>query len=101
MMSSYLLMTNEAISNDIATRIKRYRLQAGYSQEDLSKKTGLSLHSISNIETGKNITFDNLIKVLRALGLINNVRLLVPDTLNSPFDELKRKSEPQRMYKKR
>ena len=94
-------MTNEAICKDLAMRIKRYRIQAGYSQEDISRKTGISLHSISNIETGKNITFDNLIKVLRTLGLINNVKLLVPEILNSPFDELKRKPEPQRVYKKR
>lgn len=94
-------MSNKAISDDLALRIKRYRLQAGYSQEDISKKTGLSVHSISNIENGKNINFDNLIKVLRALGLINNVRLLVPEILNSPFDDLNKKNEPQRVYKKK
>lgn len=38
---------------------------------DLARLSGLSLHSVSDIETGKgNPTLDSLIKLLNVLGLV-------------------------------
>lgn len=46
-------------------------MELGVSQIDLARLSGLSLHSVSDIETGKgNPTFDSLIKLLNVLGLV-------------------------------
>jgi len=46
-------------------------LELGVSQIDLARLSGLSLHSVSDIETGKgNPTLDSLIKLLNVLGLV-------------------------------
>lgn len=46
-------------------------MELGVSQMDLARLSGLSLHSVSDIETGKgNPTLDSLIKLLNVLGLV-------------------------------
>lgn len=52
-----------------AYRIKEFREQKGMSQEELSKKSGVSRSIISELETGKRIitTTDTLIKISEAL----------------------------------
>lgn len=52
-----------------AYRIKEFREQKKMSQEELSKKSGVSRSIISELETGKRIitTTDTLIKISEAL----------------------------------
>ncbi|MEI8309226.1 MAG: helix-turn-helix domain-containing protein [Verrucomicrobiota bacterium] len=55
----------------ISSRLRERRLELGVSQVDLARLSGLSLHSVSDIETGKgNPTLDSLIKLLKVLGLV-------------------------------
>jgi len=50
-------------------RIRKYRLQKGYSQEELAYKAGLHWTYISGIERGlRNITIKNVRRVAKALG---------------------------------
>ena len=85
-MKSLFLLTNLDIRKELGKKIKKYRVEAGYSQGDLSKKTGVSVHSISNIENGNDFNFDNLVSILRAFNLVDNIDLLIPNMADNPYD---------------
>lgn len=80
-------MSNTEIIREIAGRIKQYRLNLRMTQAQLAKKTGISLPTIQKFESGasSNITFVNLLSILRYTGLIDNVWLLVPEQPESPY----------------
>lgn len=80
------LLSNEEIKKNLGNRIKRYRIDSGYSQKELSVKTGVSFHSISNIENGKGMAIENLIKILRYFNLLDNLLNLVPEVDDNPYD---------------
>lgn len=58
------------ILNKLAKQIIRYRKEIGMTQEDLSRKTGISRSSIAMIETAKrDITVSNLSKIAKAMNV--------------------------------
>lgn len=85
-MESLFLLTNQKIREEIGVRIKKHRLEMEFSQADLSRRTGISVHSISNIENGNDFTVDNLISILKALNLIDNINQLLPEIIANPYD---------------
>ena len=85
----------------LGKRIKNYRLDIGWSQKDLSKMSGVSVHTISNVENGNGLTICILVSLLRALNLLDNFGLLVPEVGINPFDVVKRVNNRQRVYRKR
>ena len=72
------------------------------SQQDLEDKTGVSKRSISRLEQGESVQVDNLFKILLALGLGDNIDLLVPDQTKRPSYYLDNKEKkPKRVRKKK
>lgn len=68
----------------IGQRIKLYRVNAGLSQQELEEKSGVSVRSISRLEQGSSVQLENLIKILSALDLEENLELLIPDQTKRP-----------------
>ena len=80
------LESNEELLKILGGRVKDYRINAGITQEKLAEDTGLSLRTIVNIETGKDVKLGSLIYVLRALRLLGNLDVLVPEQDVRPSD---------------
>ena len=71
------------------------------SQQDLEDLSGVSKRSISRLEQGESIQIDNLFKILLALGLGDNIEMLVPDQTKRPsYHLMKGGGEPKRVRKK-
>ena len=65
-MLSFTLMNKGEIGRYIVVR----RNTLDVSQTRLAKLSGVSVHTLSNLETGKgNVTLDTLLKVVGVLGL--------------------------------
>ncbi len=77
-------LTSMAIISELSARIKSYRIDYPMTQKELADKTGISPGSISRFEAGGDIQLSNLIKILNALDLGDNVDLLVPDPQKRP-----------------
>ena len=59
---------NAKITKTICKRIRKYRHEAGLTQEDLAEKVGVSRVYIGYVEQGRNTpTLDVLGKIARAL----------------------------------
>jgi len=68
-------MTNEEILKKIGAKLKEIRIESNMKQRELSEKSGLSMFSISQIETGHNTSVLSLIQVLKVL---NRMDMLEP-----------------------
>ncbi len=69
---------NEEICVRFGEKMRKIRLDLGYSQEELSFKTGLHRTYISSVERGKrNISITNIKKLADALDL--KMKDLMPD----------------------
>jgi transcriptional regulator with XRE-family HTH domain len=86
---------------DLGQKIKLYRIMKEMSQQDLEDKTGISKRSISRLEQGESVQLENLFKILLALGLGENIELLVPDQTKRPSFYLEKSdNRPKRVRKK-
>lgn len=84
---------NAFILKELGQRIKDTRIAARLSQKDFSDVSGLSVGTISRIESGQSMTFENFLRVLRALDLLQNLDILIPEQDIKPSDllDLKKK----------
>ena len=71
---------------ELGIRLADYRIRIPLTQAELAKKTGLSVHTITNVESGRSVQMSNLIKILRALGLQQNLDILVPRIMDHPTE---------------
>lgn len=91
------LSSNAAVKGELAKRLKRARIDAKLTQEDLANRSGISKRTIANVEKGSDVTLDNLLNVLRALGLLGRVDLLVPQEEIRPSVLLAQRKQRQRV----
>lgn len=86
---------------ELGQKIKIYRIMNEMSQQDLEDKSGVSKRSISRLEQGESVQLDNLFKIIIALGIGDNIELLVPDQTRRPSYYLeKAQNRPKRVKKK-
>lgn len=64
----YEEITDEELLQRIGGKLKEIRLEQNIKQKELAEKAGLSMFSISQMETGHNTSVQSIIQVLRALG---------------------------------
>ncbi len=87
--------TDAAALAALGERIARYRLRQNWTQAELAKEAGVSRRTLIRLEGGESTQLTNLIRVLRALGLLANIDDLVPPPTPSPL-ELLRSEKKQR-----
>ena len=87
--------------SELGKKLKAYRIMKELSQQDLATKTGVSLRSISRLEQGESVQLETLFKIMTALGLGENIELLVPDQTRRPSFYLENTDDrPKRVRKK-
>ena len=74
----YFSSTQEVLK-EIGRRIKKTRSAMSVTQEEMAERTALSKRTISNLETGKDVSLSTLIDILRAENLLQNMDLITPD----------------------
>ena len=74
----YYSSTNEVLS-ELGSRIKAARIAMDITQKEMARLTNLSQRTISNLETGKDISFSTVIDVFRALGQLQNLDIMIPE----------------------
>lgn len=79
-MDNEAYMTNQDIIALLCQRLKEYRLAARMSQKEMAERSGVSLTTISHLEQGasQNITLNNFISLLRAVGMQQRLDNLLP-----------------------
>lgn len=95
--------SNSLINKELGLRIKNKRIDMDLTQESLAKKAGVSLRTLINIELGKSSNTNMILNVLRALNILSNIDILIPETSIRPYDYfyLNKKRERVRKVKEK
>lgn len=95
-MSNFKIMSDDAALEMLGKRLGRRRLDLNLTQARLAEQAGVSKKTIERIETGASVQSLNLIRILRALDLLQGINLMVPEPLPSPMELLKLKGKSRR-----
>lgn len=90
------LSTDDAVLGELGQRLRRIRLEANLSQGQVAEQSGVSRYTIGRIEDGHSVQLNNLIRVLRFLGLLDGLEELVPEAVTSPIDAVRRRGRRRR-----
>ena len=72
-MPEFTDLTDEAALAELGHRLARYRLDRNLTQQALAKEAGIHKNTLVRLEGGGSTQSKSLIRVLRALGLLENL----------------------------
>lgn len=88
--------TDEAILTELGLRLTQIRLSLNLTQAELAERAAVAKRTIERIETGRSVQTSNLVRILRALGLVANLNLLLPPIAPSPIEQLQLRGKTRR-----
>lgn len=77
-------MTASAIAEEIGERLKQARLNRDLTQSDIAVLAGVARKTVLNAEKGK-VQLENLIAIMKALDLTDQIDLFLPKQIISPL----------------
>ena len=93
--------TPQAALQELTTRLTRFRIDSGITQNELARQAGLGKRTVERIENGANLQLTTLVRLLRVLGLADRLDQLIPEQMVSPIDMLGDKTEPAKRARSR
>ena len=81
--------SDEATLEELGRRVARYRLNRNLTQAALAHEAGVSQRTVHRIEHGHSTQVTNLIRIFRALRLLDNLQALIPEPAISPIQQVK------------
>jgi len=86
MYSGLYEQSGSEIIQQLGKRFSDYRKRMGYTQKEVSGKSGLSVFTISSFENGSStgVTVASFIKLLRAIDSLDEIEKLLPELPESP-----------------
>jgi transcriptional regulator with XRE-family HTH domain len=89
-------LTDAAILEELGARLERRRIDADLTQARLAEEAGVSKRTLERIEAGDSTDFVMLIRVLRALKLVEGLENLIANLPQSPIALLKHKGRERK-----
>lgn len=80
----------------VGRAVRRWRIDAGYTQMDVAERAGLSRSAVQSLETGAGSRLDTLLRILRALHREDALDSFALDTSPTPLDLLAAERRAQR-----
>lgn len=87
-MNVYQWETAEEIDLALAERVRFIRKRKGFSQEELSRKSGVSFGSIKRFETSGKISLISLTKLAIALGCAEEIKQIFSEVPYQSIEEV-------------
>lgn len=85
-----------AVLEELGTRLRELRLERNLSQQRLAEEAGVGRVTVQRIEEGKSASLTSFVRILRALGALEDLDRLLPVASPSPIDELERRGRRRR-----
>ena len=82
-MLDFTLASTPEVCTELGQRLRAQRLLLGWTQADLAQRAGLSGGTIKNLEHKGQATLDSLVRVVTALGLLDDLAGLFAIKLDS------------------
>ena len=87
------------VMHEIGERLKKTRIDSLKTQKDIALLTGVSLRTICNMEAGKDVSFSTIVKIMRALRILQNLDTAFPKPGIRPSEVIKLGKERERVRK--
>lgn len=87
--TDYTVASPEAIEASLGHKLEQLRLSKNINQSVLAAEAGVSRRTITRLENGAGTSLDTLIRVLRALGVVDRLATLLPDPATRPVERIK------------
>lgn len=92
----------EEVVGLLCERLRKERLYLEMTQADVAARAGIGVNTVSNLEAGRNVSFENLVRVAAmVLGRLQELEELFKPHLNSVDDILRYESNTARQRIKR
>ena len=91
---------NIFILNELGKRIKDVRISHSITQKELAKEAGVSYNTVIRLENGEGANLDNVIKIMRVLGILQNINMLIPEQELTPDEIFKGITKRKRASRK-
>ena len=85
----YSIASPEQIEADLGRRLEQLRLSQNRNQTQIAEEAGVSRRTITRMENGEGVSLDTLIRVMRALGVVDRMQILLPDPAVRPIDRVR------------
>jgi transcriptional regulator with XRE-family HTH domain len=95
------LQTPADIVKLLCDRLRKERLAKQMTQADVAARSGIGVNTVSNLEAGKNVGFENLVKVAMVLGYGDALAELFKPKIDSLEDILRYEKSAARQRVKR
>lgn len=77
------------ILRELGARLARIRLEHNFTQAALAEQAGISKRTLERLEAGGPTQLVNLVRVCRALNLLDRFEVLIPEPVVGPVMQLK------------
>ena len=88
MMRKMVWETSDEINLEVAKNARKIRKRLKWSQEALSKRSGVSLGSLKRFESTGNISFLSLTKIAVALDAVDGIKALFTEVPYKSIEEV-------------
>ncbi|HAV5002021.1 TPA: XRE family transcriptional regulator [Acinetobacter baumannii] len=85
----------------LGERLRKQRLFLEMSQAEVAARSGVGVNTVSNLEAGRNVSVENLVRIAMVLGKLHELQELFQPQLNSVNDILRYESQTKRQRIKR
>ena len=90
------LLSDQAALAELGRRMADARLARGQTQVQFAEAAGVSKRTVERLEDGASTQLGNLIRCLRALGNLEGLERLLPETAVNPIELLGRRRHRRR-----
>lgn len=87
------------ILRELGARLARIRLERNHTQAALAEQAGVAKRTLERMEAGGPTQLVNLVRVCRALDLLDRFEALIPEPLISPVMQLKLQGKQRKRAK--
>lgn len=89
-------LSDTAVLGLLGERISQHRLRANLTQAELAAEAGVAKRTLERIEAGGGAETTTLVRILRALNLIDGLNQLLPEIPPSPIAQVELRGKQRR-----
>lgn len=83
--------TDAATLSELGQRLRAHRIDRELTQRELGREAGVSVDTVKRVEAGRPVGSDNLLRLLRTLGLLAGLEQAIPMPPPRPLEQLARR----------